>query len=275
MEDTKHRLQLTVFNTWRNPELTRAYGQRLRGGLLLYGPPGCGKTFLARAVAGELGAAFVSIGLTDILDMFFGESEKNLTRIFQSARQNSPSVLFFDEIDALGRKRTLRHDAGRELVNVLLSELDGVGSNNDDIFVIAATNHPWDIDVALRRPGRLDRTLFIPPPDQPARRALFELAMRQRPVASLDFDGLAGRTHGWSGADIVHLCNSATEIALAKALDQNRVEPIAMEHLRTGLSSIKPSVRSWFETARNFALFANAAGDWDDLLAYMKAERMV
>ena len=185
-------------------------------------------------------------------------------------------MLFFDEIDALGRKRSMRrNDAGRDLANVLLSELDGADSANDGLFVIAATNHPWDVDVALRRPGRLDRTLFVPPPDEPARRSIFEMRMREQPADVLDYDWLAARTKSFSGADIVQVCNNATETALASAISTNRVEPVTMSHMREALSGTKPSIRGWFEAARNYALFANAAGDWDDLAAYMKAEGML
>jgi SpoVK/Ycf46/Vps4 family AAA+-type ATPase len=276
MEDVKRRIELAVLNPLRNPEITKAYGKQVRGGLLLYGPPGCGKTFLARAIAGELGSRFVSVGISEILDMYYGQSERNLAEVFRNARTNRPTVVFFDEIDALGRKRSMRrNDAGRDLANVLLSELDGAESTNEGLFVIAATNHPWDVDVALRRPGRLDRTVFVPPPDEPARRSIFELRMRQQPADVLDYDWLASRSKGFSGADIVHVCNTASETALANAISSNRIEPVTMSQMREALSGMKPSVRPWFETARNYALFANAGGDWDDLAAYMKAQGML
>lgn len=276
MEDVKRRLEMAVLNPLRNPEITRAYGKRLRGGLLLYGPPGCGKTFLARAIAGELGSHFVSIGISEILDMYYGQSERNLAAVFRNARRRSPTVMFFDEIDALGRKRTIRrNDAGRDLANVLLSELDGAESTNEDLFVIAATNHPWDVDVALRRPGRLDRTLFVPPPDEQARKGIFDKCVGELPTEDLDCGWLASHTKGFSGADIVHVCNTASEAALAKAISSGRIEPVTMALMRESLTGIKASTRGWFETARNYALFANAAGDWDDLATYMNAEGMI
>ena len=276
MADVKRRIEMAVLNPLRHPEISRAYGKRVGGGLLLYGPPGCGKTYLARAIAGELGSHFVSAGLSDILDAYHGQSERNLADLFRRARERRPSVLFLDETDGLGRKRSLRHnDTGRDLASVLLAELDGVGARNDGVFMIGATNHPWDVDVALRRPGRLDRTVFVPPPDAAARRAIFERQMRSHPSESLDAAWLAERTTGFSGADVVHVCNVACELALDRALAHERVEPITMSHVRDALSGVKPSARPWFETARNFALFANAAGDWDDLAAYMKLEGML
>jgi ATPase family associated with various cellular activities (AAA) len=173
LEEVKRRLNLAFLAPLKNPELMRMYGKSLRGGLLLYGPPGCGKTFIARATAGELGARFISIGLSDVLDMWIGQSEKNLHEIFESARRNAPCVLFFDEVDALGQKRSQQRNSGtRNVVNQLLSEMDSVNANNDGVFVLAATNHPWDVDTALRRPGRLDRTLLVLPPDAQARAAI-------------------------------------------------------------------------------------------------------
>ncbi len=173
MEHVKERLEAAFLAPLRNPELRKLYAKNLRGGLLLYGPPGCGKTFLARAVAGELGAGFYSVSLADVLDMYIGQSERNLRAVFETVRRHTPCVLFLDEIDALGQKRSqVRGQAMRGTVNQLLTELDDVSANNDGVFVLAATNHPWDIDSALRRPGRLDRALLVLPPDAAAREAI-------------------------------------------------------------------------------------------------------
>ncbi|HEY9378202.1 MAG TPA: ATP-binding protein, partial [Jiangellaceae bacterium] len=155
MEEVKQRLEAAFLAPMRNPELRKAYGKSLRGGLMLYGPPGCGKTFLAKAVAGELGARFLSVALSDVLDMYVGRSERNVADLFALARRSAPCVLFLDEIDALGQRRSQTRMSGmRTTVNQLLSELDGISSDNEGVFVLAATNHPWDVDVALRRPGR-------------------------------------------------------------------------------------------------------------------------
>src|SRR6266516_5803704 len=158
MAEVKRRLELAFLGPLRNPELRAVYGKSLRGGLLLYGPPGCGKTFLARAFAGEMGARFIPLSIVDVLNMWIGNSEKNLHEIFEAARRNAPCVLFLDEIDALGHKRSQLHSSAmRTLGNQLLAELDGMEGDNEGVFVLAATNAPWDVDAALRRPGRLDR----------------------------------------------------------------------------------------------------------------------
>jgi len=274
MEDVKRRIELAFLAPMRNPDLRRMYGKQLRGGLLLYGPPGCGKTFIAKAVAGELGARFVSIGLSDVLNLWLGESERNVHEIFATARRNAPCVLFFDEVDGLGRKRSLtRHSSERTVINQLLAELDNVESGNEGVFVLAATNHPWDVDSALRRPGRLDRTLLVLPPDRPAREAILVLTLRGRPFEGVDASELAARTEGFSGADIVHLCEAATELAMEDSLRTGHVRPITHGDFTRALHDVRPSTRSWFSTARNYAEFANEGGLFDDLLDYLRTHR--
>jgi len=276
MEAVKRRLNLAFLAPMKNPDLRKLYGKSLRGGLLLYGPPGCGKTFIARATAGELGAKFLSVGLSDVLDMWIGNSEKNLHQIFETARSNSPCVLFFDEIDALGHKRSqMRNNAGRNVVNQLLAEMDSVDGNNEGVFILAATNHPWDIDTGLRRPGRLDRTLLVLPPDAAARESVLRLHSQDRPLEGVDFAALAARTEDYSGADLAHLCEAAAELALEDSLATGKIRAIGMSDFKRGLKEVKPSVRPWFETARNYALYANEGGVYDELIEYLKARRIL
>jgi len=271
MTEVKKRLEAAFLAPMRNPELRRLYGKSLRGGLLLYGPPGCGKTFIARAVAGELGAKFISVSLSDVLDMYIGQSERNLHDVFETARRNAPCVVFLDEIDALGGKRSsLRHNAMRGTVNQLLTELDGAVADNEGVFVLAATNSPWDVDSALRRPGRLDRTLLVLPPDQAAREAVLRYHLRDRPVEGVDLGKLAKKTDGWSGADLAHLCETAAEAALLDSAASGRVRMIGMRDLLDAVGQVRPSIESWFSAARNVAMFANDGGMYDDLVAYLK-----
>jgi SpoVK/Ycf46/Vps4 family AAA+-type ATPase len=272
----KERLELAFLAPLRNPELRRLYGKSLRGGLVLYGPPGCGKSFIARALAGELAAGFLSISITDVLNMYVGQSEANLHELFMQARRSAPCVLFFDEIDALGRRRAhLSSDAMRTTVNQLLLELDGVEHENEGVFVLAATNHPWDIDPALRRPGRFDRMLLVLPPDVDAREAIFRTHLRDRPVAGIDAGRLARKSDGYSGADIKHVCDSAAEKALVDSARTGDVRMIEMRDLEAALGEVHPSLAPWFETARNVVTFANSSGDYDDLREYMRRQRLL
>jgi SpoVK/Ycf46/Vps4 family AAA+-type ATPase len=276
MEEVKRRLHLSLLAPLRNPEMMKLYGKSLRGGLLLYGPPGCGKTFIARAVAGEMGARFIAVGLSDVLDMYIGQSERNLHEVFETARRNAPCVLFIDEIDALGRKRSLqRHSGGRDVVNQLLSEMDSIGNDNRGVFVLAATNHPWDVDTALRRPGRFDRTLLVLPPDAPARAAILRYHMGERPADGVDFKWAAEKTDGYSGADLAHLVESATELAMEESIATGKPRPVRQNDFKRALKEIKPSTRPWFEVARNYAMFSNEGGMYDDLLDYLRAKRMI
>ncbi len=276
MEAVKRRLNIAFLAPLRDPALGQMFGKSLRGGLLLFGPPGCGKTFVARATAGEIGARFISVGLADVLDMWLGQSERNLHAMFRTARQNAPVVLFIDEIDALGRKRSqLAQGAGRNVVNQLLAELDGVDTNNEGVFVLAATNHLWDVDTALLRPGRFDRMVLVLPPDRPAREAIIRHHLKERPVDRVDIGQIAARTEQFSGADLAHLCESATELALEDSIARGAPRPIANADFQRALREVHPSTRSWFEAARNYAVFANESGIYDDLLAYLKANKLL
>lgn len=274
LTEVKKRLEAGFLAPLRNPELRTLYGKSMRGGLLLYGPPGCGKTFLAKAVAGELGAAFLHVSLADVLDMYIGQSERNVKELFEVARSSAPCVLFLDELDAIGGKRSLNRSSGaRTTVNQLLTELDGVGSDNEGVFVLAATNHPWDVDPALRRPGRLDRTLLVLPPDRDAREAVLRTHLRDRPVERIDTRRLAKATAGFSGADLAHLCESASENALMDSVETGQVRMIQMADFDAALAEVRPSIGPWMETARNVALYANASGEYDDLAKWLRKQR--
>ena len=276
MTEVKQRLEAAFLAPMRNPDLRRLYGKSLRGGLLLYGPPGCGKTFIARAVAGELGASFISVSFADIIDMFVGQSERNIHELFEVARRNAPCVLFLDEVDAIGQKRSqLRHTPMRSAVNQLLLELDDVSGNNEGVFLLAATNHPWDVDSALRRPGRFDRTLLVLPPDAAAREGVFRYHLKDRPVAGIDLAKLARSTDGYSGADIAHICETAAERALMDSIRRGEPRMIGAPDLEAAIAEVKPSLGAWFDVARNVALFANEGGTYDDLAGYLRKRRLI
>ena len=273
LDAVKAQLERSFLSPIRNPEVASVFGKQASGGLMLWGPPGCGKTFLARATAGEMGANFYNVGLADVLDMWIGASERNLAYIFDVARENAPCVLFFDEIDALGQKRSNLRVSGatlRGVVNQLLAELDGAASNNDGVFVLSATNHPWDVDEALLRPGRFDRRLLVLPPDAPARRAILSFHLRGKPTEGLDLDAVVAATDGYSGADLALIVEEATETAMTTSLESGSIEPISTEVIEAALSTVQPSIGPWLETARNHVVYANRSGEYDELEAYLR-----
>jgi SpoVK/Ycf46/Vps4 family AAA+-type ATPase len=275
LDDVKRRLHTSFLGPMTNPKLRKMYGKSLRGGLLLYGPPGCGKTFLARAVAGELSARFFAVGLHDVLDMWLGKSEQNVHNVFETARRHTPCVLFLDEVDALGMKRSnLSHSAGRNVVVQLLSEMDSTRNDNEGVFILGATNQPWDLDPALRRPGRFDRMLLVLPPDMPARQAIVEYHLRDRPVEGVDTAVVARRTDGYSGADLRLLCEAAAERALEESVVTGDARPIGRDDFEAALGEVRPSTRPWFETAKSYAMFANDGGVYDDLLDFMRRHKL-
>lgn len=274
LNDVKDRLRVAFLEPMRNPAIAKAYGKSLRGGLLLYGPPGTGKTYLAKAVAGELDARFLTVTVADILDGVMGQSEKNVRNVFERARELAPCVLFIDELDSLGGKRSGYSNLGwmRNVVNQLLQEMDGVGSDNDGVFILAATNHPWDVDAALLRPGRFDRVVLVTPPDAEARAAILKSALKDRPIAGIDLGRIVAATQGFTGADLSHLVASAAERAMSASIASGEIRPIGMGDLRAAQSEVKPSSGPWLQSARNVVEFANIDGRYDDLERYLAAE---
>ncbi|MGA2788489.1 MAG: AAA family ATPase [Verrucomicrobiota bacterium] len=271
MEKVKEEIRLKIIHPLTHPELYKAYGKPIGGGILMYGPPGCGKTYLARATAGEIKAAFISVGINDVLDMWIGNSERNLHGLFEQAREHKPCVLFFDEVDALGASRSdMRHHAGRQLINQFLAEMDGVKASNEGVLILAATNAPWHLDSAFRRPGRFDRVLFVPPPDAAARAAILRLHCQGKPMEELDFDAVARKTDHFSGADLKAVIDVAIERKLQEALKAGTPRPLTTKDLVAATGKLKPTTKEWFAAARNYALYSNQGGIYDDILQYLK-----
>ncbi|PZG01266.1 ATP-binding protein [Nonomuraea aridisoli] len=275
MDTVKEALRMKLLLPLQQPELFSAFGKRAGGGVLLYGPPGAGKTHLARAAAGELGAAFVSVGLSDILDMYIGSSERNLRATFDMARRNRPCVLFFDEVDALAARRSdMRQAHTRQIVNQFLAELDGVDQDaNEGVLVLAATNAPWYVDAAFRRPGRLDQPVFVPPPDLAARAAILRILCRDKPLAEMDFDAVARATEHFVGADLKGVVDRAVEAKLHESIKAGRPIPLTTPDLLNAARGVRPTaVREWMATARNYVMHANDSGAWDELLPWVKGK---
>lgn len=273
MEAVKEDIRMKIIHPLRHPEVYAAYGKAIGGGILMYGPPGCGKTHLARATAGEISAAFISIGINDVLDMWIGSSERNLHELFEQARAQKPCVLFFDEVDALGASRSdMRQHAGRQIINQFLAELDGLNASNEGILILAATNAPWHLDSAFRRPGRFDRIVFVPPPDSVARAEVLRILVRGKPCAEVDFDLLAKKSEGFSGADIKAVLDVAVEAKLKEAMKSGVPHPLVTKDFLAALKKVKPSTKDWFSTARNYAMYSNQSGLYDDILQYLRIQ---
>ena len=239
MQDVKDRLNMAFLAPLRNPELRRLYGKSLKGGLMLYGPPGCGKTYIARALAGEIGASFINVTLTDILDQFIGNSEANLHSLFVTARRHAPVVLFLDEIDAIGQKRSQSTSAAwRGVTNQLLMEMDGIGADNEGLFILAAY-------------------------------------LKDRPMEGIDLGVLVRQTSGFTGADLAHLVDSAAEFAMMDSLRTGTVRMMTMQDFTNALKQVRPSAGPWFASARNIVEYGNRDGQYDDLAAYMKANKLL
>ncbi len=271
LRDVKKAVDRLVIQPLRNPDLFAKYGKHAGGGVLLYGPPGCGKTMMARAIAGEAQLPIYNLRIEDIVDPYFGVSEQRLAGAFDAARELSPCVLFIDELDAMGYARSQQNsERGRALVEILLQQLDSVGNDNTGILVLAASNEPWDIDGALLRPGRFDRTLFVPPPDQEARIAILESALADVPQQDLRLKPVADSTELCSGADLRGLIDRSLEEVLDEALTSGGEPPLRQAHLVTAVQETRPTTVTWLARARNHVDFGNVGGRWDEIKRYLK-----
>ena len=250
LEDVKNKLKEAVEWPLKKPEMFKRMGIRPPRGILLYGPPGSGKTLLAKAVAKESEANFILVNGPSLLSKWVGESEKAVREIFRKARQTSPTILFFDEIDSLAPRRNAGSDSkvSERVVNQMLTEMDGLESLND-VVIIGATNRPDIVDPALLRQGRFDRVILTSIPDEVGRKNIFEIYTKEMPVADdVNVEKLAAKTQGYVGADIEGVCREAAMIALREDMKATK---IAMEHFKKALDVVKASVDKEVEEAYN------------------------
>lgn len=275
LEDVKKSINTKIVKPFLNPELFIQFRKKSGGGILMFGPPGCGKTFIARATAGECKAHFKPVYITDILSSYFGQSAQNMHDIFETARAKRPCILFFDEIDALGFKRSKTStDMMRSVVNQLLTEIDGIESDTQQLLVMGATNAPWDIDPALLRPGRFDKSIFVPPPDGKAREAIFKIKLHNRPIGKIDYSRLASITNLFSGADIENVVELAAENVLEKIVETgNNALIIENNDLENAIMVSKPSTTEWLKVVANYTKYSNQSGFYDDVDLFLKENK--
>ena len=218
------------------------HGLRPKKGLLLYGPPGCSKTMTAKAAATESGLNFLTVRGPELMSMYVGESERAIREIFSKARAVSPSIIFFDEIDAIGATGDNGQHGGVHTVTTLLTELDGFQELND-VFVLAATNKPERLDPALIRAGRLDTTLYVGLPDPKARREILMMRMLTMSLSDgVDLAALSEATEGFSGAEIINICQKASYVALREEMDTKEHQTVSQEHFRIALTRVERSI---------------------------------
>ncbi|MEH6906770.1 AAA family ATPase [Neobacillus drentensis] len=271
LEELKKTIDMKIIRPFVNPGLFTKFRKKSGGGILLYGPPGCGKTFIAEATAGECGAAFYPVHIADILDPYFGVSEQKLRDVFETARANRPAVLFFDEMDSLGYSRSKAHSEHMStLVNTMLAEMQSINTGTDKLLVIGATNMPWDVDAAFKRPGRFDKLVFVGPPDQEARKVIFKLKLAGKPVENgLDYNLLAEKTTHFSGADIENVVENAIENIISEIMETGVERFLGMADLLQIIEKTKPTTVEWLNTIKNYIKYSNQSGLYHDAAKYL------
>lgn len=277
MEKLKKTLRLSIIEPFLRPSLFAKFKRKAGGGVLLYGPPGCGKTMIAKAIATECNATFIQVEISDILSMWIGESENNIASIFDKARANKPCVLFFDELDALAYSRSKSSsDKSRTTVNEFLNQLDGFGKDNENILILAATNMPWDVDSAMKRPGRFSKQVFVPPPDSDAIAFMLEKKLSGLPVEKdIPFTALAQKAKYFSGADIDGLIDTAQDSTIAEIISTGKERNINAEDLASALEEMSASTLDWLSTAKNLVKYAGIDGSYKDVERYLKKIKLI
>ncbi|MFH0860557.1 MAG: AAA family ATPase [Candidatus Altiarchaeota archaeon] len=259
LEKTKELIKESIVYPLLDLELAKKYGKRTGGGVLFYGPPGTGKTFIGKATAGECDAAFINVKISDIVDMYAGNTEKNMHNAFHTARDNKPCILFFDEVDGMGGKREGQQQSfERRAINQFLTEMDGVEYDNEGVLVIGSTNAPWAVDSALRRAGRFSKMIYFPQPDKKTRNELLRLYLKDRPVdPKLKISRLARMTEGFSGADVKELCDAAAAIPWKEALKTKKERLVTFKDFRKATSgdrAVMSSLPAWYSSVKKYLI---------------------
>jgi transitional endoplasmic reticulum ATPase len=263
LEAVKEEVRRKIVYPLQQPELHRAYGRPVGGAMLFYGPPGCGKTMLLRAVAGEAQCNYLAVGLHEIFDPYFGSTERNLHQMFETARLNAPCVLVIDGLDSLAQdRRQVRESQLRNVVNQLLHEMDALRAGNHRVLVLAATSQPWSLDPALCRPGRFEQSIFVPPPDEKTREEILRDLAVEKPLGQVDYKALVKATEGFSGADLRWVLDRAAELTLGEAVAKGHAMPIPGSLLLKVAQEHQPTTRDWFEGMQSVAAEAVTERSW-------------
>jgi len=275
LETVKENIKEAIVYPFKYPEEYRYFGVKPGGGILLYGPPGCGKTMLAAAAAAECDAVFINLKVSDIKDKYVGESEKNIKEVFATARSYDKTILFFDEIDSLAGERSASSEGHeRSLVSELLAQMDGLEAKDTvrKYLVLAATNRPWDVDIALRRPGRFDTTVFVPHPDFEARRKILELSIKGKPISSsVELDKIARETEGYASAEIVAMCQVTAKIPLRERIKEKKPRrQLAMADFKQALKEQRTVLTSWYAKAAKELVGSDQVDMFGDLIKAAK-----
>ncbi len=259
LDEVKEQIRIKLLYPFTHPELAEQYGVQPGGGILLYGPPGTGKTLMARAVAGEIEAAFFAIKPSEVMSQWVGKAEQNIAQLFSMAAGLPLSVIFIDEMESLTPKRRVTHSTVmKRVVPQILAELDGFHQRENPLLLIGATNEPWEIDSAILRPGRLDRLIYVPPPDWPARCRILELNLKEAPLAEgVSLGDIADQTQGFSGADMAAVARRVRELVFSDAIHSGQSRPMAIDDFQTVLGEMGPSIPE--KDLRKFENFAKGS----------------
>jgi len=255
LEKIKEKIFENIVYPLKDPVLAKKYGKAAGGGIIFYGPPGTGKTYIAKAAAGECQSSFISVKMSDIVDMYAGNTEKNLHNAFETARQNKPCILFFDELDGIaGKREGMDQSFEKRSINQFLTELDGVDYSNEGILIVGATNAPWDVDAALRRSGRFSKTIYFPEPDKKTRETLLKLNLKNRPVdPKLRIGRIARMTDAYSSADVKALVDAAATIPWKEALKTGKERYIVFKDFikaTSGDEGVSSSLPAWYGSVK-------------------------
>lgn len=275
MEEMKRGIESKVIQPFLS--MGQAGIFRKKGGVssvLLYGPPGCGKSLVAKAIAGEIHAPFMQLPMSESLSPYKGVQDEHVKALFKRAREQMPALLFFDELDALSNIRGKASSLMlRRVIDQILWEVDQVKANAEKIMIVGATSMPWDVDPSCKRPGRFDKMIFVSPPDQKGREAIFRSKLAGRPSEPLDYSQLAAWTNLYSASDIEYVVELATEQVLHDILTKGVERPIQMSDLRESIAASRSTTIEWLRTMKSYLQYANEDGQYDDAECYIRRQK--